>query len=185
MNWHFLINTWSNWALSIKILLSKLKVLTSFFHQQIPCWCFHHNAKRLQTKFWTWLLFLRKHIHCLVPVYLGFTLRKDACASSFLNLSAFRETNLVLQLIKESQIKSKTVMSWISLKKKEDIFCTVYFVWGNFFNICVLLQCIVYWINFQKIQTSTYEKTLLHTLFSFFLKCSKAFGASLNLLKLF
>ena len=35
---------------------------------------------------------------------------------------SFREMNLVLQLIYESQIKSKTVMSWISRKKKEDIF---------------------------------------------------------------
>ena len=39
---------------------------------------------------------------------------------------SFRETNLVLQLIKEEQIKSKTV-------KKEGIFCTVYFVQRKFF----------------------------------------------------
>ena len=43
---------------------------------------------------------------------------------------SFRETKLVFQLIYESQIKSKTVMSWSSRKKKEDIFyvlcqCTV------------------------------------------------------------
>ena len=30
---------------------------------------------------------------------------------------SFRETNLVIQLIEESQIKSKTVMSWSSPKK--------------------------------------------------------------------
>ena len=30
----------------------------------------------------------------------------------------FRETNLVIQLILESQIKSKTVMSWSSRMKK-------------------------------------------------------------------
>ena len=40
----------------------------------------------------------------------------------------FRETNLVFPLIQESQIKSKTVMILSSRKKKEDIFCTVYFV---------------------------------------------------------
>ena len=56
----------------------------------------------------------------------------------------FRETNLVLQFILESQIKSKTV-SWSSRKKNESIFCTVYFVRRNFFiNICILSQCIVY-----------------------------------------
>ena len=33
---------------------------------------------------------------------------------------SFRETNLVLQLIQESQIKSKILMSWGSKKKKEN-----------------------------------------------------------------
>ena len=40
----------------------------------------------------------------------------------------FREKNLLLELLQELQIKSKTVMSWSSRKKKEGIFCTVYFV---------------------------------------------------------
>ena len=35
---------------------------------------------------------------------------------------SFRETNLVLQLIQESQIKSKILMSWGSQKKKESLF---------------------------------------------------------------
>ena len=51
--------------------------------------------------------------------------------------------------------------SWSSWKKKEDIFCTVYFVQRN---ICVLSQCIMYWIHFQNIHTFTYQKALLHTL---------------------
>ena len=49
------------------------------------------------------------------------------------SIHSFREVNLVLQLMWESQIKSKTVMSKISLKKKESIFCTVYFVRRKFF----------------------------------------------------
>ena len=56
---------------------------------------------------------------------------------------SFREMNFVLQLVKELQIKSKTVISWSSQKKKGDIFCTVYFVLSNFFDIFVLSQCIV------------------------------------------
>ena len=40
----------------------------------------------------------------------------------------FRETNLVLQLMQELQIKSKTVISWSWKKKKRAFFCTVYFV---------------------------------------------------------
>ena len=47
---------------------------------------------------------------------------------------SFRKTNVVFQLMYEPQIKSKTVMSWSSRKKKEGI----YFVEGNFFNICIL-----------------------------------------------
>ena len=51
----------------------------------------------------------------------------------------------MIQLIQESQIKSKTVMSWSSPKKKEGIFCTVYFVRRIFFNICLcsILMCSV------------------------------------------
>ena len=57
----------------------------------------------------------------------------------------------MLQLEQELQIKTKTVMSWSSRKKTEDIFYAVYFVQRAFFNICVLSQCIVYWIHFQSI----------------------------------
>ena len=46
---------------------------------------------------------------------------------------SFREANLALQLMQEWQIKSKTVMSWSSRKKKEGIFYTVYFVRREFF----------------------------------------------------
>ena len=56
----------------------------------------------------------------------------------------FRITNLILQLIQESQIKSKTVMNWSLQNKKEGIFCTAYLSIGNFFTICVSSLCIVY-----------------------------------------
>ena len=39
---------------------------------------------------------------------------------------------------------------------------------GIFVNICVLSQCVLYWINFQNIYTFTYRKTL-----RFFYKQSK------------
>ena len=47
--------------------------------------------------------------------------------------------------------KSKTVMRWSSLKKKEGFFCSVYFVQKNFFKICVLSQCKGYWLHSQNI----------------------------------
>ena len=44
-----------------------------------------------------------------------------------------RETDLVLQLIKEPHIKSKIVVTWSSRKKKEGIFCTFRSVRRKFF----------------------------------------------------
>ena len=107
---------------------------------------------------------------------------KNKTNSKVENLTqSFRETNLVVQLIYESQIKSKTVMSWSSRKKKEDIFCTVYFLRRKYFyNICILSQCIVYLIHFQNIHIFTNQKTFLHTLFCLFLKLSKALSVSSN-----
>ena len=77
---------------------------------------------------------------------------------------------LLLDILHDCTFKSKSVMSWSSRKKKEGIFCTVYFARRNFFNIRVLSQCIVYWIHFQNMHIFTYQKTLLHTLFCLFLK---------------
>ena len=58
---------------------------------------------------------------------------------------SFRETNFVFQVIKESlQIKSKTMMSWSSRKKRDAIFVPLILSEGDFFKICVLSQCIVY-----------------------------------------
>ena len=46
----------------------------------------------------------------------------------------FREANLVLQLIQESQIKSKTVMSFRE-RKKRTLFVPLISSEGNFFNL--------------------------------------------------
>ena len=93
---------------------------------------------------------------------------------------SFRETNLCFSSCKNRKLKVKRK------KKKEGIFCTVYFVWRKFFNICVLSECIVYWIHiqihFQNIHTFTYQKTLLHTLFCWLVQSSKAFSVSLILI---
>ena len=49
----------------------------------------------------------------------------------------------------------------------------------NFFKICVLSQCLGYYINFQNIYSLKYHKTFLQTLFYLFLKLSKASSVSL------
>ena len=56
---------------------------------------------------------------------------------------SFRETNLVLQFIKESQIESKAVR-WCSRKKKRAFFVPFILSGLYFFNICVVSQYIVY-----------------------------------------
>ena len=68
-------------------------------------------------------------------------------------------------------------MSWSSQKKKEYIFCNVCFV-RRFFNIWVLSQYIVYWINFQNIYTFTY--ILLHTLLLHVFKIVESLQRNLN-----
>ena len=76
---------------------------------------------------------------------------------------SFIETNLVPQPIEESQIKSKTVMSYSSRKKKKT-FVPFILSEGNFLKIFNLSQFTVYGIHFQNINTFTYQKILLHTL---------------------
>ena len=59
---------------------------------------------------------------------------KNETESEMENLTnTFRETNLVLQFTKEPRIKSRIGMSWSSRKKRECIFCIVYFVGRKIF----------------------------------------------------
>ena len=94
---------------------------------------------------------------------------------------AFRETNLMLQHLKILQIKNKTVMSSNSRKKKECIFATFFLPYRHFFSVSV------FYLNALSIEkafkiyipTFTYQRTLLHKLFRFSLKSSKAFSVYL------
>ena len=66
-----------------------------------------------------------------------------------------------------NQKKKKNVMSKSLWKKKRSVNVPSVCPKGIFFNICVLSQCIAYWIHFQNTNTVTYQKTLLHTLLLF------------------
>ena len=60
-------------------------------------------------------------------------------------------------------------MSWSSPKKKEGIFCTVYFVQGKFFKHLWFILMYSVWVRFQNICSyfyisKHYFKTLLNTL---------------------
>ena len=49
----------------------------------------------------------------------------------------------------------------------------------NFLKLCLLSQCIVYWILFQNIHTFTYQKHYFTHFYCLFLKLLKAFSVSL------
>ena len=68
---------------------------------------------------------------------------------------SFRETNLVLQLIEESQIKSKTLTSWSSWKKKG------YFLYRLFCPKEILLT-FVFYLNVECIEYTFRIYILLH-----------------------
>ena len=97
-----------------------------------------------------------------------------------MEMNSFMEMIFVLQLIKVTQTKSKTVTCWSSRKRKKAFFVPFILSEGHFFNICVPSQCIMYWIYFQNIRTFIYQKALLHTLFCLLLKSPKALSVSLR-----
>ena len=74
-------------------------------------------------------------------------------------------------------MKAKLWWAGARWRKKSPFFVTLLSE-GNFLNFWILSQCIVYWINFLKIDTLKHQKTLLHTTFTLFLKSSKVFSVS-------
>ena len=94
--------------------------------------------------------------------------------------NSFRETNLVFQLIYESQVKGKNLRSLSSCKKKKKFFLPFILSKGNVFDICVLSRCIVYWIHFQNILLHIKRHCFIH-FFACFLKSWKTFSVILSL----
>ena len=91
-----------------------------------------------------------------------------------------RETNLVLKLIQESQIKINCDELELAQEKRGHILYHLFCPKEIFFNICVLPQCIVCQIHFQNVYTFTYQKALLQTRLCLFLKSTKTFSLSLT-----
>ena len=70
-------------------------------------------------------------------------------------------------MITASIMKGLNVKLWwvgARIRRKRTFFVPFILSEGNFFHICVLSQCLIYWIHFQNIHSFTYQKTLLHTL---------------------
>ena len=96
-----------------------------------------------------------------------------------INFTLLERLTLWFSSCRNRELKVK--LWWVRARerKKKAFFVTFNLSEGNFFNIGVLSQIIVYWINFQNTSTFTYQKTLLHIHFCcLFLKSSKAFRIS-------
>ena len=78
--------------------------------------------------------------------------------------------------------KLKVNLWWVGARKRKKrvFFAPFILSEGNFFNICVFAQCILYWIHFQNIHTFTYQKTLLHALLLLVFKTVESFHCILN-----
>ena len=80
--------------------------------------------------------------------------------------------------------KLKTKLWWVGARKRKKRIFFVPFILSewSFFRICVLSQCIVYWIHFHNIHTFTYQKTLLHKLLLLVFKIIESLQCILNFL---
>ena len=79
--------------------------------------------------------------------------------------------------------KLKVKLWWVAAceKRKRAFFVPIILPEGIFFKMCILSQCIVYWIHFQTIHTFAYQKTLLHTLSLLVSKIVESLQCILNL----
>ena len=91
-----------------------------------------------------------------------------------------KSPSILFSLYKNRKLKVKLWWGGARERKKRAFFVPYILSKRNFFDICTLSQCIVYWIRFQNIHTFTYQKTLLYTFFCLFSKSSKAFSVSLK-----
>ena len=82
--------------------------------------------------------------------------------------------------------KLKVKLCWVGVRKRKRraFFVTFVLSEGNSFNICVLTQSAVYWMNVWNIYTFTYQKTLLHTLLLLVFKIIESLQCILKLQKL-
>ena len=84
------------------------------------------------------------------------------------------------QFYKDVACALKAKLWWVRARKRKKwaFFEPFILSEGNFFNFWVLSQFIVSSLSFQNMHTLYISKTLLHTLFCFFLKSSKPFSVS-------
>ena len=85
--------------------------------------------------------------------------------------------------IQHTVLKRRT--SCFAKEKKRVLLLTFILSEGNFFNMCVLSKCILYWINFENIYTFTFfligKKLIKKHYFIYFcllVKSSKGFSAA-------
>ena len=79
-------------------------------------------------------------------------------------LTALERRTLCFSSYKNRKLKVKLWWLGARERKKRALFILFILSEGKLFKICILSQCIVYWIHFQNIHTFTNQKSWLHTL---------------------
>ena len=94
--------------------------------------------------------------------------------------TVFERQTLCVSSYKNRKFKVK--LWWVGARKRRKWAFFVPFILseGHFFNICVLSQCVVYWIHFQNIHTFPYQKTLFCTLLLLVFKTIESFQCILK-----
>ena len=85
---------------------------------------------------------------------------KKEVKSKMENLTVLERRTLCFRAYKNCKVKVKLRLV-VACKRNKRAFSVPFILSkGNFSKICVLSQCIVYWIHFQNIGIFTYQKTL-------------------------
>ena len=71
----------------------------------------------------------------------------------------FERWTLCVSSYKNRKLKVKLWWVGAHKRKKSALFVTFFCSKKIFFNICVLLQCLMFWTNFQNIYTFEYQKS--------------------------
>ena len=109
-----------------------------------------------------------------------YKLNKNETESKIENHTQFYRDESCASAHRKNRKLKVTLMSYSSRKKKKTFFLPFILSKGNFIKICVLSQCIVYWIHFQNIHTFTYPKILLHAHLLLVYKIDESLSVSLS-----
>ena len=134
--------------LKIKVLAAKLFVLFYYFN-------FERTYYLLKSK--SPCILLNKYINC----------NKNKTESKSQHTLLERGT-LCFSSYKNHKLRVQLWCVGARERKKSAFFVLLILSEGDFFNICILCQCLVYWIHFQNKHTFAYQKHYFKHFFAWF-----------------